>query len=131
MMGDDDVRLDPADDVADGEANLVVVRQQPILIGEHDRLASQLPGKGLRLGNFSPAVFADVRSGGGSFFTGGERQGDGLPPVDGAGGQQRPGGELRVPHMGTDGKNGMGFHFSHSSFSMTPNRRTIRKPAPR
>ena len=110
VVGDDDIRLDLADDVADGKANLVIVRQQAVFVIQDVGFAPQLFGKGLCLRDFSPAVFGNIRPGGSALFPGGQRQSHGLAAVNGAGRQQRPGGQLGIPNVGADGKYSLCLH---------------------
>ena len=110
MVGDDDIRLDFADDVADGKANLVIVRQQAVFVIQDVGFAPQLFGKGLCLRDFPPAVFGNIRPGGSALFPGGQRQSHGLAAVNGAGRQQRPGGQLGIPNVGADGKYSLCLH---------------------
>ena len=111
MVGHDDVRFDLSDDVANGKADLIVVRQQSVGIVQHIGFAAQLPGEGFGLRNLAAAVLLNVRTGGSTLFPGSQGQGHGFAAVDGAGGQQRAGGELRVADVGADGENGVVFVF--------------------
>ena len=92
MVGDDDIRLDTADDIAHLKAHGVVVGQKTVGVIQHDGLAAQIAHKGLRLGDFFLPVGGDIRPGGRAFFTRRQRQGDGMAARNGAGGKQRAGG---------------------------------------
>ena len=57
MVGDDNIRLDTADDIAHLKAHGVVVGQKTVGVIQHDGLAAQIAHKGLRLGDFFLPVF--------------------------------------------------------------------------
>ena len=110
MMGDDDIRLHLADNVAHLKAHLIIIGQQAIHIVKDIALAPQLLCEGLCLRNFIFTILGNIRPGRRALFTGGQRQGHSPAPMDGTGGKQRTGGQLGITDVGTDGQNGMCFH---------------------
>ena len=87
--------------------------------------------KASRLPDFAAAVFFDIRPHRGALFSRRQRQRHGLASVDGALGQQGPGGQFCVADVGADGENGFLFHGCDSSnfLSITPNSRRGWNPA--
>ena len=110
VVGDDDIGLYLANDVAHGEAHLVVVRQQAVLIGQDIGLSPQVGGESLRLRNLPPAVFGDIRPGGRALLPCRQGQRNGPAAMDGAGGEQGSGGQLGVADVRADGKDRMLLH---------------------
>ena len=92
MVGDDDIRLDTADDIAHLKAHGVVVGQKTVGVIQYDGFAAQIAHKGLCLADLFLPVGGDVRPGGRAFFARCQRQGDGMAARNGAGGKQRAGG---------------------------------------
>ena len=127
VVGDENIGLYAADDIAHGEARLVVIRQQPVRIAEHDRLAPELGGEGLRLGDLAFPVFGDVCSGRRALLPGGERKRHAASPVHGVRGKQRAAGQLHIADVRTDGQ----YRFAHgfSSFIITAKYRRGVNPA--
>ena len=127
VVGDEDIRLHAADHVAHGEARLVVIGQQPVRIVKHDRLAAELGGKGLRLGDLAFPVFGNVRSGRRALLPRGERKRHAASAVHGVRGEQRAAGQLHVADVRTDGQYGLAHGFS--SFIITAKYRRGVNPA--
>ena len=127
VVGDENIGLYAADDIAHGEARLVVIRQQPVRIAEHDRLAPELGGEGLRLGDLAFPIFGDVCSGRRALLPGGERKRHAASPVHGVCGEQRAAGQLHIADVHTNGQ----YRFAHdfSSFIITAKYRRGVNPA--
>ena len=103
VVGDDQVRLLLPDDVAYGEAGLLVVRQEAVGVVQYIALPAQQVRKRLGLLQLLRPVLFRRLTGGDALFAGGEGQGGDVPACGGAGGKYAAAGELHVAHMAADG----------------------------